>query len=183
MTRSTKTNVNWGNYGIQAITPGVVRNNVVEKMDQTLKSVLRRNDVTAQHKLRFHFWFPITKKTQGHRMGSGAGKFFDMIAPVKAGDIVAEIRTTAPLAVSNCVTNLNERLPFQVRMVAWDYNRSHMKVRKVCPTALAIVRRYKFKFKRSKRVEFMQRLNFVERQRKVSKATILNFLDPMDKKR
>merc|ERR1719461_2688973 len=113
-------------------------------------------------------------------MGSGRGEYKDLIAPVRPGDIICEIRTTAPLSIRQCWSQLRESLPFETRIVERDYNRPHMKAKKVCPTMLSTIKRYHMVRVYSKRVEFLKRVNHVTRTRKLNARNLINLLDPLE---
>ena len=60
----------------------MMRNGVNRKMDETRMFAQWRIDAP---------WKPITKKGQGHRMGSGKASISHYATPVKAGRIILEI--------------------------------------------------------------------------------------------
>merc|ERR1712037_1060871 len=111
-------------------------------------------------------------------MGSGRGDYKDLIAPVKPGDIICEVRTVTPLSLRQITNQLRVTLPFEVRIVERDYNRPHMKVKKSCPTMETTFRRYQSRLPYSKRIEFMRRVNIVLRKRQVDPRNLINLIDP-----
>ena len=58
---SKKTELIWGNFGIQSLGRGSLSQTNVDLLDLTISSTLKRTDKSADQFFRLHFDYPQTK--------------------------------------------------------------------------------------------------------------------------
>lgn len=104
-------------FGIQALTGGklhsghldMIRLGINRKIDESRMFALWGIDAP---------WKPITKKGQGHRMGSGKGAIDHYVTPIKAGRIIIELGGKCEFAeVYPMLQLVAQKLPFKARPV------------------------------------------------------------------
>ncbi|XP_076302753.1 large ribosomal subunit protein uL16m-like [Lasioglossum baleicum] len=66
-------------------------------------------------------WQPVTKKSQGVRMGSGKGNIDHYVTPVKAGQVIIEVGGDVEyFEVRRGLINIARRLPFDAKVVSQE---------------------------------------------------------------
>jgi len=112
-----KTNLIWGNYGIQSMGKGTISMTQMDAFDLLIQQTLRRTEKTADQFVRLHFDWPATKKVKGHRMGGGRGKLEEFFAPVRIGDVIIEMRCNSALAVREAHNRIKSNLSFRTEII------------------------------------------------------------------
>ena len=86
---ATKNNkIDFGDYGLQAVTRGYITNNQIEAARVAINRHLKRRGKVW---IRMFPYKPITKKPLEVRMGKGKGNVEGWVAPVKPGRVLFEI--------------------------------------------------------------------------------------------
>ena len=83
-----------------------------------LKKLNKKSERTKRKLLFKTFpYFPLTKKSQGLRMGKGKGKFCNWFAKVRSGSILIEVRNIRPGRVKFFFTQFNYMLRVNGRVI------------------------------------------------------------------
>ena len=114
---ATKNNkIDFGDYGLQAVTRGYISNNQIEAARVAINRHLKRRGKVW---IRLFPYKPITKKPLEVRMGKGKGNVEGWVAPVKPGRVLFEISgcndTVAREALSLAANKLSVRCKFLAR--------------------------------------------------------------------
>jgi large subunit ribosomal protein L16 len=114
---ATKNNkIDFGDYGLQAMTRGYISNNQIEAARVAINRHLKRRGKVW---IRLFPYKPITKKPLEVRMGKGKGNVEGWVAPVKPGRVLFEISgcndTVAREALSLASNKLSVRCKFLAR--------------------------------------------------------------------
>lgn len=114
---ATKNNkIDFGDYGLQAMTRGYISNNQIEAARVAINRHLKRRGKVW---IRLFPYKPITKKPLEVRMGKGKGNVEGWVAPVKPGRVLFEISgcndTVAREALSLAANKLSVRCKFLAR--------------------------------------------------------------------
>jgi large subunit ribosomal protein L16 len=108
------TKVNFGEYGIQALTPAYVTNRQIESARIAINRHIRRGGKV---------WInifpdrPLTKKPAETRMGSGKGSPEHWIANVKPGRVMFELSFPNESVARAALTRAIHKLPMKCRIV------------------------------------------------------------------
>ncbi|KAF3425924.1 hypothetical protein E2986_01709 [Frieseomelitta varia] len=107
-------------YGIVATSGGRFRYQNFEMIRMTILKNVDYTKVFAIWRIPTP-WQPITKKTQGMRMGSGKGSIDHYVTPVKAGQIIVEVGGTIEyFEVKPILINIAKRLPCHAMAVSQE---------------------------------------------------------------
>ena len=114
---ATKNNkIDFGDYGLQAVTRGYISNNQIEAARVAINRHLKRRGKVW---IRLFPYKPITKKPLEVRMGKGKGNVEGWVAPVKPGRVLFEISgcndTVAREALALAANKLSVRCKFLAR--------------------------------------------------------------------
>jgi len=114
---ATKNNkIDFGDYGLQAMTRGYISNNQIEAARVAITRHLKRRGKVW---IRLFPYKPITKKPLEVRMGKGKGNVEGWVAPVKPGRVLFEVSgcndTVAREALSLAANKLSVRCKFLAR--------------------------------------------------------------------
>ena len=114
---ATKNNkIDFGDYGLQAVTRGYISNNQIEAARVAINRHLKRRGKVW---IRLFPYKPITKKPLEVRMGKGKGNVEGWVAPVKPGRVLFEVSgcndTVAREALSLAANKLSVRCKFLAR--------------------------------------------------------------------
>ncbi len=114
---ATKNNkIDFGDYGLQAVTRGYISNNQIEAARVAINRHLKRRGKVW---IRLFPYKSITKKPLEVRMGKGKGNVEGWVAPVKPGRVLFEISgcndTVAREALSLAANKLSVRCKFLAR--------------------------------------------------------------------
>jgi large subunit ribosomal protein L16 len=108
------TRVNFGEYGIQALTSAYVTNRQIESARIAINRHIRRGGKV---------WInifpdrPLTKKPAETRMGSGKGSPEHWIANVKPGRVMFELSFPNETVAREALTRAIHKLPMKCRIV------------------------------------------------------------------
>jgi large subunit ribosomal protein L16 len=108
------TELSFGEYGIQAITPAYVTNRQIESA---------RIAITRHMKRGGKVWIniypdrPLTKKPAETRMGSGKGSVEWWVANVKPGRVLFEIGGVSDIVAKEALTRAIHKLPLKARII------------------------------------------------------------------
>jgi large subunit ribosomal protein L16 len=114
---ATKNNkIDFGDYGLQAVTRGYISNNQIEAARVAINRHLKRRGKVW---IRLFPFKSITKKPLEVRMGKGKGNVEGWVAPVKPGRVLFEISgcndIVAREALSLAANKLSVRCKFLAR--------------------------------------------------------------------
>ncbi|MCF6174960.1 MAG: 50S ribosomal protein L16 [Victivallaceae bacterium] len=114
---ATKNNkVDFGDYGLQAVTRGFITNNQIEAARVAINRHLKRNGKVW---IRLFPYKPVTKKPLEVRMGKGKGNVEGWVAPVKPGRVLFEVsgcsETVAREAMARAANKLAVSCKFLMR--------------------------------------------------------------------
>jgi large subunit ribosomal protein L16 len=114
---ATKNNkVDFGDYGLQALTRGFITNNQIEAARVAINRHLKRRGKVW---IRLFPYKPVTKKPLEVRMGKGKGNVDAWVAPVKPGRVLFEVsgcsETVAREAMARAANKLAVRCKFLMR--------------------------------------------------------------------
>jgi large subunit ribosomal protein L16 len=108
------TRVNFGEYGIQALTPAYVSNRQIESARIAINRHIRRGGKV---------WInifpdrPLTKKPAETRMGSGKGSPEHWVANVKPGRVMFELSFPNETVAREALRRAMHKLPMKCRIV------------------------------------------------------------------
>lgn len=108
------TSVQFGDYGIQALTPGWITNRQIESA---------RVAITRHVKRGGKVWItifpdkPVTEKPAETRMGSGKGSPEKWVAPVKPGRVMFELAGVPEDVAREAMRLAGHKLPVKTRFV------------------------------------------------------------------
>ena len=114
---ATKNNkIDFGDYGLQAVTRGYISNNQIEAARVAINRHLKRRGKVW---IRLFPYKPITKKPLEVRMGKGKGNVEGWVAPVKPGRVLFEVSGCTDIiareALSLAANKLSVRCKFLAR--------------------------------------------------------------------
>jgi large subunit ribosomal protein L16 len=114
---ATKNNkVDFGDYGLQAVTRGFITNNQIEAARIAINRHLKRRGKVW---IRLFPYKPVTAKPLEVRMGKGKGNVDAWVAPVKPGRVLFEVsgcsETVAREAMARAANKLSVRCKFLTR--------------------------------------------------------------------
>ena len=108
------TELSFGEYGIQALTPAYVTNRQIESA---------RIAITRHMKRGGKVWIniypdrPLTKKPAETRMGSGKGSVEWWVANVKPGRVLFELSGVTDIVAKDALTRAIHKLPLKARII------------------------------------------------------------------
>lgn len=108
------TNVDFGEYGLQARSNGWVTSRQIEAARKTLTHHTKRG---GRIWIRIFPDKPISKKPAETRMGSGKGDVFEYVAVVKAGRIMFEMGAITHDIAREAMRLASAKLPLKTKFV------------------------------------------------------------------
>lgn len=110
----------YGDYGIQVMTGGRIKQKDTEAVRQILNKQLDDRYMFAMWRFN-HLWQSVTRKGQGKRMGGGKGAIDHYCLPVRAERIVLEIGGRCEfIEVVGVLKAVQKCLPFRTRIVTHE---------------------------------------------------------------
>jgi large subunit ribosomal protein L16 len=107
--------LNFGSYGLQALSPDRITARQIEAARRTITRYLKR---MGRVWIRIFPDVPVTSKPAEVRMGSGKGSVEYWAARVKPGHIVFEIDTTSEEVAKEAFRLASAKLPIETRVVS-----------------------------------------------------------------
>lgn len=105
-------------YGIIALMGGRLKFGHLEMMRMTLVRKLDYNKCFAVWRVDPP-WQPVTKKSQGMRMGGGKGSIHHYVTPIKAGRVIVEVGGRVEFyEVKRTLDHIAQLLPFKAMTVS-----------------------------------------------------------------
>lgn len=108
------TELNFGEYGIQALEPSWVTSQQIEAARVAVARYLRRG---AKVWIRIFPDKPVTKKPLETRMGGGKGAPEEWVAVVKPGKIILELSGVEEEVAREALRLASHKLPMKTRVV------------------------------------------------------------------
>ena len=108
------TEVSFGEYGIQAITPAYVTNRQIEAARIAMTRHIKRGGKVW---INIYPDRPLTKKPAETRMGSGKGSPEWWIANVKPGRVLFELAGVSDEVAREALTRAIHKLPLKARII------------------------------------------------------------------
>jgi large subunit ribosomal protein L16 len=108
------TEVSFGEYGIQALTPAYVTNRQIEAARIALTRHIKRGGKVW---INIYPDRPITKKPAETRMGSGKGSPEWWVANVKPGRVLFEVAGVEETLAREALTRAIHKLPLKARII------------------------------------------------------------------
>ena len=108
------TQVSFGDYGIQAITPAYVTNRQIEAARIAMTRHIKRGGKVW---INIYPDRPITKKPAETRMGSGKGSPEWWVANVKPGRVLFEVAGVDEGLAREALTRAIHKLPLKARII------------------------------------------------------------------
>ena len=107
--------VNFGEYGIQALEPSWITNRQIESCRTSMVRELERN---SKIWIRIFPDKPVTKKPAETRMGKGKGNPEEWVALVRPGRMLYEMEGVSPRVAREAMRLASHKLPVQTRFVS-----------------------------------------------------------------
>ncbi len=108
------TNVDFGEYGLQATTKAYVTSRQIEAARITMTRNMKRN---GQVWIKIFPSRPYTKKGLGVRMGSGKGNVEEWICSVEPGRIMFEIAGVSEEVARESLRLASHKLPLKTKVI------------------------------------------------------------------
>ena len=108
------TEVSFGEFGIQALTPAYVTNRQIESARIALTRHIKRGGKVW---INIYPDRPITKKPAETRMGSGKGSPEWWVANVKPGRVLFEVAGVEETLAREALTRAIHKLPLKARII------------------------------------------------------------------
>ena len=108
------TEVSFGEYGIQAITPAYVTNRQIEAARIAMTRHIKRGGKVW---INIYPDRPLTKKPAETRMGSGKGSVEWWVANVKPGRVLFELSGVTDAVAKEALTRAIHKLPLKARII------------------------------------------------------------------
>ncbi|MDY7558728.1 50S ribosomal protein L16 [Cryobacterium sp. 10C3] len=108
------TELSFGEYGIQAITPAYVTNRQIESARIAITRHMKRG---GKAWINIYPDRPLTKKPAETRMGSGKGSVEWWVANVKPGRVLFEIGGVTDIVAKEALTRAIHKLPLKARII------------------------------------------------------------------
>jgi large subunit ribosomal protein L16 len=108
------TEVSFGEYGIQALTPAYVTNRQIEAARIAMTRHIKRGGKVW---INIYPDRPLTKKPAETRMGSGKGSPEWWIANVKPGRVLFELAGVSDEVAREALTRAIHKLPLKARII------------------------------------------------------------------
>ena len=104
----------YGDYGLQATTPGWVTSNQIEAARQAMTRHTKRG---GQVWIKIFPDKPITAKPAETRMGSGKGAPEDWVSVVKPGRVLFEIKGVSEEVAREALRLASHKLPIKTKFI------------------------------------------------------------------
>ncbi len=114
---SRGTEVNFGDYGLQALEPGWVTARQIEAARRALVRYMRRRGKVW---IRIFPDKPVTQKAAETRMGKGKGAVDHWVAVVKPGRIMFELSGLNEEAAKEAMRRATHKLPIKTKFTSRD---------------------------------------------------------------
>ena len=111
---SRATKVNFGEYGLKALSTGWVTSRQIEAARRAMTHYTKRG---GRIWIRIFPDKPITKKPAETRMGSGKGDVYEYVAVVKTGRILFEMGAIGQPLAKEAMRLAAHKLPLKTRFV------------------------------------------------------------------
>jgi large subunit ribosomal protein L16 len=108
------TEISFGEYGIQALTPAYVTNRQIEAARIAMTRHIKRGGKVW---INIYPDRPLTKKPAETRMGSGKGSPEWWIANVKPGRVLFELSGVSETIAREALTRAIHKLPLKARII------------------------------------------------------------------
>jgi large subunit ribosomal protein L16 len=108
------TEVSFGEYGIQALTPAYVTNRQIESARIAMTRHIKRGGKVW---INIYPDRPLTKKPAETRMGSGKGSPEWWVANVKPGRVLFEVSGVSEQLAREAMTRAIHKLPLKARII------------------------------------------------------------------
>ncbi|MCU1635363.1 MAG: ribosomal protein [Cryobacterium sp.] len=108
------TEVSFGEYGIQALTPAYVTNRQIESALIAMTRHIKRGGKVW---INIYPDRPLTKKPAETRMGSGKGSPEWWVANVKPGRVLFELSGVSDTVAREALTRAIHKLPLKARII------------------------------------------------------------------
>jgi large subunit ribosomal protein L16 len=108
------TEVSFGEYGIQALTPAYVTNRQIESARIAMTRHIKRGGKVW---INIYPDRPLTKKPAETRMGSGKGSPEWWVANVKPGRVLFELSGVSDTVAREALTRAIHKLPLKARII------------------------------------------------------------------
>lgn len=108
------TEISFGEYGIQAMTPAYVTNRQIEAARIAMTRHIKRGGKVW---INIYPDRPLTKKPAETRMGSGKGSPEWWIANVKPGRVLFELSGVSDTVAREALTRAIHKLPLKARII------------------------------------------------------------------
>lgn len=106
--------VNFGDYGLKAITTGWVSSRQIESARRAITHFLKRG---GRVWIRIFPDKPITNKPAETRMGGGKGDVFEYVAVVRPGRVMFELAGITEDAAKEAFRLASAKLPIRTKLV------------------------------------------------------------------
>lgn len=107
-----------GNFALVSRTSGRLTYKQIESGRRSVPRILRKSGFVT---IRPFTYVSLTKKPLATRMGKGKGSHYLWIAPIRAGQILYEIRYKDPLTASLALSRVARKMPFRTKVVPLVY--------------------------------------------------------------
>ena len=108
----------YGQAGLMLLQPLRLQNRQIFRFKLVLKKSARKAEKTSRRCWMTAFpHLPLSKKTEGSRMGKGKGKLAGWVAELSAGVILFEIKNLRPGRATYFINQLRFRLPVKSQML------------------------------------------------------------------
>lgn len=108
------TNVDFGEFGLQATTPAYITNRQIEAARVAMTRHMKRN---GQVWIKIFPSRPYTKKPLEVRMGSGKGNVEGWITPVEPGRVLFEIGGVEEEVAREALRLASHKLPIKTKVI------------------------------------------------------------------
>ncbi|MBG6057020.1 MULTISPECIES: 50S ribosomal protein L16 [Cryobacterium] len=108
------TELSFGEYGIQALTPAYVTNRQIESARIAMTRHIKRGGKVW---INIYPDRPLTKKPAETRMGSGKGSVEWWVANVKPGRVLFELSGVTDIVAKEALTRAIHKLPLKARII------------------------------------------------------------------
>jgi large subunit ribosomal protein L16 len=108
------TELSFGEYGIQALTPAYVTNRQIESARIAMTRHIKRGGKVW---INIYPDRPLTKKPAETRMGSGKGSVEWWVANVKPGRVLFELSGVSDIVAKEALTRAIHKLPLKARII------------------------------------------------------------------
>ncbi|KKP59805.1 MAG: 50S ribosomal protein L16 [Candidatus Gottesmanbacteria bacterium GW2011_GWA1_34_13] len=107
-------NIDFGDFGLKALTNGWVSSKQIESARRTLTHYTQRG---GRIWIRIFPDKPITKKPAETRMGSGKGDVYEYVAVIKAGRILFEMGAVSKEVAHEAMRLASAKLPVRTKFI------------------------------------------------------------------